>query len=75
MTSNAAIIYISYLMNIFRSKTIGLIWDKHISHYSEDLLEFVEQCNADMATDIKVVIELGDEGLTLIIQVPDFAMN
>jgi len=75
MTSNAAIIYVSYLMNIFRGKTIGLIWDKHSSHYSEELLEFVERCNSDKATDTKVIIELVDEGLTPIIQVPDVAVN
>ena len=34
MTTNAAIIYISYLMKMFQGKKIGLIWDKHTSHYS-----------------------------------------
>jgi hypothetical protein len=75
MTSNAAIIYISYLMCIFRGKTIGLIWDKHSSHYSEEVMEFISRCNSDKATQTRVVLELVDEGLTPIIQVPDVAVN
>jgi hypothetical protein len=75
MNSNAAIIYSSYLMNMFRGKTIGLIWDKHTSRYSDEVMEFVERCNADKATTTRIVIELVDEGLTPIIQVPDVAVN
>jgi hypothetical protein len=56
---------------LFRGKTIGLIWDKHTSHYSDKVMEFVERCNADK----RIVIELVDEGLTPIIQVPDVAVN
>jgi hypothetical protein len=62
-------------MNMFRGKTIGLIWDKHTSHYSDEVMEFVERCNADKATTTRIVIELVDEGLTPIIQVPDVAVN
>jgi hypothetical protein len=75
MTSNASIIYISYLTSMFRGKTIGLIWDKHSSHYSADVMEFIERCNADNATETRIVMELVDEGLTPIIQVPDVAVN
>ena len=75
MNSNAAIIYISYLQSIFRGKTIGLIWDKHSSHYCDEVVEFIERCNADKATKTKIVLELVDEGLTSIIQVPDVAVN
>jgi hypothetical protein len=42
MTSNASMIYISYLTSMFRGKTIGLIWDKHSSHCSADVMEFIE---------------------------------
>ncbi len=45
MTSNAAIIYISFLMNIFNGKRIGLIWDKHSSHHSGEVLQFIKKCN------------------------------
>jgi hypothetical protein len=31
-------------MNMFRGKTIGLIWDKHTSHYSDEVMEFAERC-------------------------------
>jgi hypothetical protein len=75
MTANASIIYISYLMSMFRGKTIGLIWDKHSSHYCADIMEFIERCNADNATETRIVVELVDEGLTPIIQVPDVAVN
>lgn len=60
---------------MFRGKKIGLIWDKHSSHYSDEVLEFVERCNADKGTGTKIVLKLVDEGLTPIIQVPDVAVN
>ncbi len=62
MTSNAAIIYLSYLTNMFKGKKIGIIWDKHTSNYCAE----VEQ---------GFIMELVDEGLTPIIQVPDVAVN
>jgi hypothetical protein len=74
MTSNAAIIYISYLISMFPGKRIGLIWDKHTSHYSDEVLQFIEKCNQDTTTT-HIVLELVDEGLTPIIQVPDVAIN
>jgi hypothetical protein len=60
---------------MFRGTTIGLIWDKHSSHFSAEVEEFVEKCNADKANDTRIVLELVDEGLTPIIQVPDIAVN
>jgi hypothetical protein len=75
MNSNAAIIYISYLMTMFWGEKIGLIWDKHSSHYSDEVLEFIERCNADKEAGTQIVLELVDEGLTPIIQVPDVAVN
>jgi hypothetical protein len=75
MTSNAAIIYIAHLLNIFNGKRIGLIWDKHTSHYSEDVLNFIKKCNEDESSKTTIILELVDEGLTPIIQVPDVAVN
>jgi hypothetical protein len=74
MTSNATIIYISYLISMSPGKRIGLIWDKHTSHYSDEVLQFIEKCNQDTTTT-HIVLELVDEGLTPIIQVPDVAIN
>jgi hypothetical protein len=62
-------------MSMFHGKTIGLIWDKHSGHYYADVMEFIERCNADNATETWIVVELVDEGLTPIIQVPDVAVN
>jgi hypothetical protein len=75
MNANAAIIYLAYLMNMFRGKTIGLIWDKHTSHYCDEVQEFVKCCNADKATTTRIVLELVNEGLTPIIKVPDAVVN
>jgi hypothetical protein len=75
MTTNAAIIYISYLMKMFQGKKIGLIWDKHTSHYSTEVLDFIAKCNEQTTTSTKIIIEMVDEGLTPIIQVPDVAVN
>jgi len=75
MNANAAIVYLSYLMTMFRGKTIGLIWEKHTSHYCDEVKQFIKRCNADQATTTRIVLELVDEGLTPIIQVPDVAVN
>jgi hypothetical protein len=74
MTSNTAIIYISFLMNIFNGKKIGLIWDKHSLHRSYEVLQFIMECNDQETTNsTKIITETVDEGLTPIIQVPDVA--
>ncbi len=76
MTSNAAIIYLSYLTNMFKGKKIGIIWDKHTSHYCAKVQNFIDKFNApENETGKKIVMELVDEGLTPIIQVPDVAVN
>ena len=74
MTSNTAIIYIAYLRSMFQGKRIWLTWDKHTSHYSEEALNFITRSNEENK-DTKVLVELVDEGLTPIIQVPDVAVN
>ena len=74
MTSNTAIIYVAYLRTMFQGKRIGLIWDKHTSHYSEEVLNFITKSNEENK-DTKVVVELVDEGLTPVIQIPDVAVN
>jgi len=74
MTSNAAI-YISFLLNMLKSKKIGLIWDKNTSHYSNKVLQFIKKCNEEATSLEKIVLELVDEGLTPIIQVTDVAVN
>jgi len=61
MTSNTAIIYVAYLRTMFQGKRIGLIWDKHTSHYSEEVLNFIAKSNEENK-DTKVVVELVDEG-------------
>jgi len=76
MTSNAAIIYISFLLNMFKGKKIGLIWDKHTSRYSNEVLEIIKKCNEEATSSTaEIVLEMVDEDLTPIIQVPDVAVN
>jgi len=76
MTSNAAIIYLSYLTNMFKGKKIGIIWDKHTSHYCAEVQNFIDKFNApENETGTRIIMELVDEGLTPIIQVPDVAVN
>jgi hypothetical protein len=74
MTSQAAIIYLQHLLTLFPKKKIGLIWDKHSSHYSEEVMEFIDNNNKDPEKG-KIISAIVDEGLTPIIQVPDVAVN
>lgn len=74
MTSQAAIIYLQYLITLFPRKKIGLIWDKHSSHYCEEVTKFIENNNKD-PEKAKIIPAIVDEGLTPIIQVPDVAVN
>ena len=75
MTTQTAIIYLNFLINLFPGKKIGLIWDKHSSHYSEDVMNFIETNNKDNNKKATIISALVDEGLTPIIQVPDVAVN
>ncbi len=50
----------------------GLIWDKHSSHYSDKVMQFIKDNNNDNNTTI--ISTLVDEGLTPIIQVLDVAV-
>jgi len=62
------------MLKMFQSKKISLIWDKHTSHYSTEVLDLIANCN-EQTTSTKIVIKMVDEGLTPIIQVPDIAVN
>jgi hypothetical protein len=75
MTTQTAIIYLKFLINLFQGKKIGLIWDKHSSHYSEDVLRLIDNNNKDNNKKATIISALVDEGLTPIIQVPDVAVN
>jgi hypothetical protein len=53
-----------------------LIWEKHSSHYDDEVLQFVNKCNnQETTTSTKIITETVDEGLTPIIQVPDVTVN
>ena len=73
MTSQTSIIYLNYLISLFPGRKIELIWDKHSSHYSDDVMQFINDNNLKQKTTIVPV--LVDEGLTPIIQVPEVAVN
>jgi hypothetical protein len=74
MTSQTAIIYLKFLMSLFPQKKIRLIWDKHSSHYSNEVMTFIKDNNKDQSNPTLISV-LVDEGLTPIIQVPDVAVN
>jgi len=59
---------------MFQGKRIRLICDKHTSHYSKEVLNFITRSNEENK-DTTVVVELVDEGLTPMIQVTDVAVN
>jgi hypothetical protein len=76
MTSQASIIYLKHLITLFPGKKIGLIWDKHSSHYCDEVMQFIKKNNNDNNNNNTTIIPaLVDEGLTPIIQVPDVAIN
>jgi hypothetical protein len=75
MTTQIAIIYLKCVINLFPGKKIGLIWDRHSSHYCEDVLNFIENNNKDENKKATIILALVDEELTPIIQVPDVAVN
>jgi hypothetical protein len=74
MTSQTSIIYLQYLNTLFPGKKIGLIWDKHSSHYCNEVLNFIHNNNKD-PKNATIISELVDEGLTPIIKVPDVAVK
>jgi len=73
MTSQTSTIYLNFLASLFPGKKIGLVWDKHSSHYGNEVMQFIKESNSKNKT--KIVPVLVNEGLTHIIQVPDVAIN
>jgi hypothetical protein len=45
------------------------------SHWSGEVLQFIDKCNNQETTTTKIIAETVDEGLTPIIQVLDVAVN
>jgi hypothetical protein len=43
MTTQTAVIYLHFLINLFPGKNIGLIWDKHSSHYCDEIVKFIDE--------------------------------
>jgi hypothetical protein len=59
---------------LFPWKKFGLIWDKHSSHYCDEVLNFIHKNNKD-PKKATIISALVDEGLTPIIQMPDVAVT
>eukprot|EP00122_Pirum_gemmata_P020063 Pgem_evm1s18768 len=68
VTSEVCIAYLHMLKALYTGEIIGLIWDSHTAHLSDDVLQWVQEENAkDDGT--KLVIAVIKEGLTPIVQV------
>jgi hypothetical protein len=48
---------------------------EHTSHYCTEVLDFIAKSNVETTTSTMLAVEMVDEGLTPIIQVPDVAVN
>ena len=75
MTSETFVIYLKWLLQMYRNKTIGLIIDYAPSHDNDNLERWVKKLNAESENGSRLVIEWIDKGLTSIYQPGDIAIN
>jgi hypothetical protein len=74
MTQETAIMFLTFLVTLFPSKTIGVIWDRARCHYGTSLNEWVSVYN-QKHSHARIVIVFIEAGMTAIMQVGDLCIN
>ena len=75
MTSETNILYLQYLIYLFKGRKIGLIYDNASSHVSADVTNWINSYNSTAPKNEKLIVEFVDPCLTSIYQPPDVVMN
>ena len=75
MTSQTFILYISWLMDMYKGKRIGLIVDYAPQHCSAEFFKWFKNLNDEAKHGTKIFIENVDKGLTSVYQPGDIAIN
>ena len=75
MTSETNILYLQYLIGLFKGRKIGLIYDNAPSHVSAEVKDWITSHNKKAFGNEKLVVEFVDPCLTSIYQPPDVVMN
>jgi hypothetical protein len=76
MTAETFILYVSWLMDYYKGKRIGLIIDYAPSHCNAEVSSWINRLNKEHAVhETKIFIEWVDKGLTSVYQPGDIAIN
>ena len=75
MTSQTNILYLRYLIGLFKGRKIGLIYDNAPSHVSKEVKDWINSYNKRAPENEQLVVEFVDPCLTSIYQPPDVVMN
>ena len=71
MASPTNMLHSKYLSNFYKSKTVGLVYDKAPSHYSKAVNDYMKSGNNNPDNTCTFVIEFIDPCLTSVYQPPD----
>ena len=75
MTSETNILYLQYLIGLFKRRKIGLIYDNAPSHVSAEVKDWITSHNKRAPENEQLVVEFVDPCLTSIYQPPDVVMD
>jgi len=75
MTAETNILYLQYLIGMFKRRKIGLIYDNAPSHVSAEVMDWITLYNSKASENELLVVEFVDPCLTSIYQPPDVVMN
>ena len=75
MTAETNILYLQYLVSMFKGRKVGLIYDNAPSHVSAEVMDWIASYNNKVAQNEQLVLEFVDPCLTSIYQPPDVVMN
>ena len=75
MTGETNILYLQYLIGLFKGRKIGLIYDNAPSHVSTEVMDWIASYNRKAPENEQVIVEFVDPCLTSIYQPPDVVMN
>ena len=75
MTAETNILYLMYLLDLFKGRKIGLIYDNAPSHVSKEVMDWIAQHNSKATENERLVVDFVDPCLTSIYQPPDVVLN
>ena len=74
MTQLTAVMFLTFLVNLFPGKTISLVWDRSHTHFGDFIDSWVENYNEEYPS-AKLIKTFIEAGMTSVMEVCDICVN